>query len=119
MAEIFENDPEQRESWLQWLVAFLKRGLRPKGSFIVHGPHPRTSYMWGEAECKYAFGYGVEIEFTTSECYSISVVKGLRVRDKNSRGFYPKIKTSRLSESWREELTKVQKELRKLKKWLR
>lgn len=117
MANICENDSSQRESWLAWLIVFMKRGLRPCEEFVVHGPHsPDADCMWGEAECRIFNGFGTEVNFQTSPCSSIWDIKGVRIRDKESNESFPIIPTARLPSEWQQEIREAQKELRQLRK---
>lgn len=117
MATICENDVTQRESWLAWLIEFMKRGLRPCDEFVVHGPHsPHAEYMWGEAECGFFNGCGVEVYFETAPCCSIFSIKGIKIRDKESNERYPTIPTDQLSEEWIQEIKEARKELKQIRK---
>lgn len=117
MANICENESSQRESWLVWLIVFLKRGLRICNEVVVHGPHSEpANYMWGEAECRTPYGFGVEVHFETSPCNSIWDIKGVRVKSKDSNESFPIIPLVKLSPKWKQEIKEAQKELRRIRK---
>ncbi|PIR20592.1 MAG: hypothetical protein COV45_05175 [Deltaproteobacteria bacterium CG11_big_fil_rev_8_21_14_0_20_47_16] len=117
MADIYDNDDEQRESWLTWLIVFLKRGLRPVDYVTIHGPHsPQASYMWGEAECESIYGRGLDVVFQTSKCHSIWDVRGVRIKEKEKNTLLPIVEISKLPKKWQEEIKISKVELAMLKR---
>ncbi len=115
--EIEKNDPDQRESWLEWLPVFMKRGLRPIDSFVVHGPHQYPAdRMWGEAECEYYARWSFQVKFLTSQCYSIRDIKRVHIYDTETNERFPILKANRLPKEWSQEIKDARRELAALRR---
>ncbi len=113
MADLLPD--EDRESWLVWAIELMRRGLRPSGEIVVHGPHaPPGDHMWGEAECQDTCGDSQYISFHTSRCRSIWDVRGVRVTSEHGEAF-PILKATDLPSEWRKDLSAYKAERRKIR----
>ena len=52
MATLYKNEPEDREDWVRWAIAFVQRGLWLDDEVNVHGPHDASGHMWGDTWAK-------------------------------------------------------------------
>ncbi len=119
MADLYENDddPRNHASWIEWTIALMKRGLKPIGPVVIHGPHPPADYQWGEAECEYLGSGCYEVVYQTRNGSGWGT-SGLRVQEKDGDDNckFPKLQKSKMPKTWAEEIDALEKRLRKFRK---
>ena len=90
-----------REAWLKWAIEFARRGIWPSDGITVHGPHgPHAPYMWGDNE-----GFLDEPDFPLLDVYyrtasgirGIHDVRGVVIRDQETKNAYPVLPLKNLS----------------------
>jgi hypothetical protein len=102
MADLNRHD--DRESWTDWAIEFMRRGLWLDDNITVHGPHNAPAdRMWGEGEASLdGIRCGYEVYFcTASKSGGIHDFRGLRIVERNvpARGRirFPLMKLSELT----------------------
>jgi hypothetical protein len=102
MADLHKYD--DRESWTDWAIEFMRRGLWLDDNITVHGPHNAPAdRMWGEAEASLdGIRCGYELYFcTASKSRGIHDFRGLRIVERNvparDRTRFPVMKVSELT----------------------
>ncbi len=102
MADLEKRD--DRKDWLRWAIELLRRGVWAGDIITVHGPHPGASCMWGETEGQLDVGAGwygtpfATVEFrTVSGIRGIYDVRGVTVRNRDTREKLALLRASELS----------------------